>query len=244
MGVQTADAAATTRWGSTWRAVLVTITVLVATVDLVHQVLISQVVPPLAAGVVLTAVGVALVRVRPRAGLVFLAVLSGALLVGGAPFAIPHLTHPASGLDFTHAVVGTVGRLLAIVAALAGWRGASEVMARRVATAGASLLAATVTVAGVASLVTTGQRPHDTDLRAEIHDAAFPDSLEVASGDTAFVDNQDLFRHTFTVVGTEVDVDLPARQGRRVRIGLEPGVYEVVCDIPGHEAMVSTLRVE
>jgi uncharacterized cupredoxin-like copper-binding protein len=58
-----------------------------------------------------------------------------------------------------------------------------------------------------------------------------------------FVDNRDFFRHTFTVEETSIDVELPARQGARVPVDLPAGTYAVVCPVPGHEFMASTLTV-
>lgn len=41
-----------------------------------------------------------------------------------------------------------------------------------------------------------------------------------------------------------VGVELPASVGVRVPIDLPVGVYDGICDIPGHEHMTATLEVE
>lgn len=234
----------TTPPSTTWETLLVVTAVVVAAVDVFHFALLGEVILPLAAGVVLTGAGVVLIRRRPRAGVVVLGLTSLALLVGSAPFALPHLPHPESGIDFTVAVTGTAGRVLAIVAAVGAWRQATEATGRRVATVATGLLAATIAVAGVASFVTAGADPRGGDVRAEIRSFAFPREVRVARGGTAFVDNRDLFRHTFTVAGTDVHAELPPKTGTRLTVDLAPGIYELICAVPGHETMTATLRVE
>lgn len=89
--------------------------------------------------------------------------------------------------------------------------------------------------------------PQPGDVEVALQDTAFvPDHLEVPAGPTGFyVTNDDLFWHTFTVEGTDVDVRLASRSNRRVEVDLAPGSYEIVCRIPGHESvgMTSTLSV-
>lgn len=70
----------------------------------------------------------------------------------------------------------------------------------------------------------------------------FPETVVVEQGRTLHRDNQDLFRHTFTVPETGLDVDLPASTAACALVHLAPGTYEVICDIPGHERMTSILE--
>lgn len=226
-----------------WPKALTVAAGLVAAVDVVFFAMIGEVIPPLAAGVVLTIVGVVLLPRRPRAGIGVLGIASLLLLLLGAPFAVGHLAHPESGVDFTHAVVGTLGRVLVIALAVGAWRGASERLGRRLATVGAALLALTVAVALIATVATGGQTAEEHDVDAVIENGHFPEETQVPAAGTIFVDNTDLFRHTYTVPGTGIDVELPARQGTRIGVDLEPGSYEVICDVPGHEYMASTLIV-
>jgi uncharacterized cupredoxin-like copper-binding protein len=58
------------------------------------------------------------------------------------------------------------------------------------------------------------------------------------------VDNSHIFRHSFTVEETDIDVELPALQAVRVPIDLAAGTYTVICDVPGHEEMTGVLIVE
>jgi plastocyanin len=226
-----------------WVRVLIWLTAAIAATDLLFFALIAEVIPPLAVGAVLTAVGIVVVRRAPRAGVVVLGITNLVLLVGNAPFAIDHLTHPASALDFTHAVVGSLGRVLAVAATVGAWRGASSEGARRLGVAAVGLAAATILVAAVAMLTTSGDDPETDDVPVAVEEAAFPARIAATTGDTLFVDNRDLFRHTFTVEGTDLDVELPATQGVRIPLELAPGSYEVVCAVPGHEFMQAALEV-
>ena len=88
--------------------------------------------------------------------------------------------------------------------------------------------------------------PQEGDVEVDLADTRFdPDDLEVPAGPTAFfVDNRDLFWHTFTIEGTDVDVRVASRGTHRVEVDLEPGTYDLVCTIPGHEAVGMTGTVE
>jgi hypothetical protein len=230
--------------GAPWVVVLAWTSAVVAVVDLVFFALIQTVIPPLAIGAVLTAVGLLLLRRARRVGIVVLGLTSAVMLVGNLPFALDHLAHPASAIDFVHAVSGSVGRLLAVLAAVGAWRAASETSARRFAVSAIGLGAATVALAGVAMLATTGDTATSEDVPVVVADNAFPAQIVVGASETLFVDNQDLFRHTFTVEDTDIDVELPAAQGARVGIDLAPGSYDVTCAVPGHEFMAATLEVQ
>ncbi len=100
---------------------------------------------------------------------------------------------------------------------------------------------AVVVVSGVAAFG-GADGPQPGDVEVDLEDTAFvPEDVEVPAGPNAFyVVNEDLFWHTFTIEGTDVDVRLPSRGVRRVEADLEPGTYELVCTIPGHESVGMT----
>jgi plastocyanin len=227
----------------TWTFVLAGVTTTVAIVDVLFFAIIREVIPPLAVGVALTVVGVALLRTRRRAGTIVVGLTSAVMLAGGLGFATAHFGHPESGVDWAHAVIGSAGRVLAIAAAVAAWRGGSEHAARRTGASALGALGLVLTVALVTTVATSGDAAEPDDVTVTVERALFPEGLVVSSGEVLHVDNRDLVRHTFTVEGTDVDVELPARQGVRVPIDLATGTYELVCEIPGHEAMTSTLTV-
>lgn len=102
--------------------------------------------------------------------------------------------------------------------------------------------AAVLALATVAGLLGATDGPEAGDVEVVAHDTAFePDHLEVDAGPTTFyVSNDDLFWHTFSINDTDVDVALATRGHQRVSVDLEPGTYELVCRVPGHESLGMT----
>ena len=230
--------------GVAWVRLLAWLAGIIATVEVIFLGMIATLVPPLAAGIVLTVVGLVVLRRARQVGIAILGITSLLLLLGSAPFAAAHLSHPESAIDFSHAVIGTVGRLLAVIAAAGAWRRASPPGARRLTVAAIGIACLTIAISSLAMLVSTGDDARADDVPTVISDSHFADRITVASGETLYVDNTDVFRHTFTVVDTSIDVELPASVGVRVPIELSAGVYAAICDIPGHEHMTATLEVE
>ena len=226
-----------------WLAPLVALTGIAALGDVVFMALIPSLIPPLAAGVVLTLVGIALVRRRPRTAVVVLGLTSVTLLLAGIALLSPHLAHPGSPIDFLHAALSIVGRALAVTAAVGAWCAATLSGARRLAVAALGLAGVAVAISGVATLLTDDEAARDDDILVAITGSQFPDAVVVEQGQTLHLDNQDLFRHTFTVPDSDLDVDLPASTAARAVVDLPPGSYAVICDIPGHEHMTSILEV-
>jgi plastocyanin len=74
-----------------------------------------------------------------------------------------------------------------------------------------------------------------------IQDTAFPDTLEVASGATVTVINEDAFEHTVTSEDGGFDVEVGASETTEFDAPTEPGDYDVVCEI--HPSMSMTLTV-
>jgi len=142
-----------------WLTVLTVLAGVVALGDVVFMALTPTVVPPLAIGVVLTVLGGALGRRRSRAAIVVLGLTSALLLLAALVFVSAHLAHPASPLDFLHAVLAIVGRALAVVAAVGAWRGAAGSGARRLCVAALGLASVAIAVAAVATLATSGEDP-------------------------------------------------------------------------------------
>jgi plastocyanin len=68
-----------------------------------------------------------------------------------------------------------------------------------------------------------------------------PTELEVASGDSITVQNDDGFDHTFTVEKTDIDQDLAPGSSTDVSIDLDAGDYGFMCTI--HPSMTGTLTV-
>jgi plastocyanin len=77
----------------------------------------------------------------------------------------------------------------------------------------------------------------------ELADFAFrPDCLSADAGATIALDNTGDAPHTFTVEGTDVDVDVDAGSSGQVDLGtVDPGTYTVTCTF--HPQMEATLTV-
>jgi plastocyanin len=74
-----------------------------------------------------------------------------------------------------------------------------------------------------------------------IEGTAFPATLEVASGATVTVVNEDALPHTVTSEDGGFDVEVPESETTEFDAPTEPGDYDVVCEI--HPSMTMTLTV-
>lgn len=229
---------------SNWDRLLMVSAAVVAVVDLVYMVLVAEIIPPMAIGVVLTVVGIALMRVRRKAGIVVLASTAVVLLIGSVPFVVDHIGHPESGVDWMHIVIGAFGRLFVLGVVMKAWRSGSDAAARMTGVVALGVLGALASVALVTTAATSGDERRDGDITVSIDSTAFPEQIVAGSGDVLFIDNSHIFRHSFTVEGTDIDVELPALQAVRVPVDLAAGTYEVICNVPGHEEMTSVLILE
>jgi plastocyanin len=227
-----------------WVRLLAWTSVATAAADLGAPALSGAIIPPLAAGAVLTVVGLLLLRRFPRSGVVLLGLTNLLLVTSSAPFAIPSLAHPDSPIGFVHATIHMVGRPIAVVVAVAALRHWAPSGARRVGVGAAALLAATVIFGTVSAALTSDNAAQAGDVRVEVRNAAFPETVRVASGGTLFVDNADQLRHTFSVEGTDISLQLPERSSARVDVDLTPGTYRMKCEVPGHESMTGALVVQ
>jgi plastocyanin len=236
-------AEATDRRSLPWTRLLAWTAGVGAAVDVAFLTLIGEVIPPIAIGAVLSVVGIALLRSRHRLGIGLLGVVGVLLLVSGAPFSAPHLAHPESAIDFIHATSYLGTRLVMTVAAVGAWRQSSPLAARRLGAVTAVGLVAAVVVATISFTTRSSDTAEAGDVLVDVRDFEFPDELRVPPGGAVFVDNTDLVRHTFTVEGTGISRELPARTGVRIPLDLPPGTYELRCAVPGHDSMEADLVV-
>lgn len=245
MTATTASASApgvVTRTGP-WDRLLVGAAVTVILADVAVQVLARTVIPPLAIVTLLGLVGLALLTIKRRAGIAVIGGIALLWVVGSIGFSVEHLQHPESAIDFIHALIEMTGRIAIVIAAVGAWRGGQRADgARRVAVAAGAILLAGVLVGAVSTFTRSGDQAQAGDIAATVEHAEFPE-LAAPSGSALFIENADLFRHTFSVEGTGIDVELPARGGVRVPIDLAAGTYRVFCAVPGHEFMEATLTV-
>ncbi len=77
--------------------------------------------------------------------------------------------------------------------------------------------------------------------------SVMPSSIEVAEGGTLVVTNRGSIEHDLAVVGTDVATPM-LRGGESAELslaGLAPGIYELLCTVPGHDSagMTGTLTI-
>lgn len=212
--------------------------------DLALMGIIGGIIPPLALFAVATAAVFVALRSRPRALTWSLAIIAVVSNIGGVPFWSADLQHPADTVPFMWAVLSAGGRFVVIAAAFLALRRPDAGRAARLlgtTTIGLLALALVGTVTSRATL--SDDAAQAGDITVEVEGIAFPDAIAVSAGDALYMDNRDPFRHTFTVEDTDVDVALAPAVARRVALDLEPGEYQVICTVPGHELMRTTLTV-
>ena len=209
------------------------------------QLLIGEIVPPiLVIGVVFVAAGL-FVRPERRRWNIVVGVLAAIAILGNLPPLVDELTHPDSGWAFVPALFVTVTAAVLVVAGVAAFRRSTS--SPRPLLIGAAAVVAVGTGAAVvatASVDSDARQAGDTEVVATGNEFE-PTRIVVGSGSNGFwLDNDDGIRHTFSIRGTDFEIDAPGYSQRRGDVDLEPGVYEVFCNVPGHENMEIELVVE
>jgi len=173
-------------------------------------------------------------------------VLSVLVIVLNAPFLVADLSHPESAIGFNTTTLPVLTALAGILAGLSVWWAA---LAGKAATrtvlvlAGLFLVGIVVSVIGALGLKSDTAQAGDLDLLAKRADY-LPEALTASPGTLGvFVENQDPFRHTFTITELGVDVEIPANTDRRIELDLPAGTYRFHCTVPGHDAMNGTITV-
>ena len=181
------------------------------------------------------------------------------MLLAGLLFLGPAVSHVNSFWDFAPAVAAIAARLAASVGGVGSFVQRRWGTVRQTATTAErwSLVGAT---AGVVVLVLLSGVLHVTSLETVSADAKAgavavamkdtqfdPTQLTVQAGQpvTLVVKNDDLGVHTFTVHELGInEVVIGGSEKLIVIAASDPGNYEFVCTIPGHEAMKGTLVVQ
>lgn len=195
--------------------------------------------------VVYLALGATIMWRAPR-WLLVIAVVIPLLQVGTSlPFITPGLTHPETPASFLPDVFVIITSIVVVAGAVLALRRSSG-RARRPIAAFAMLLAVAAVLTSVvaASAVSSDERqPGDVAVAAANVD--YPERVDALQGGSLWVQNQDPFRHTFVVEGTDVHTELPGTSAVRLDMSLAPGTYRFFCDVPGHEeAMRGALYVK
>lgn len=186
------------------------------------------IVPPL--------IGLVLIRFARKTGIVWLGVVSLALLVMSAGFIPDALMHPESPTDFVPVTMLTVGGLLAISAAVPAFRAArgratGSVLPMVLGGAGLALVVVAVAVSMVAKGTIASDAPAVGSTVVAMEDFAFgPETINAESGEvTLYVTNNDSARHTFTVDELGVDVSIAPGQSRQITFDAGAGEYRFYC---------------
>lgn len=241
-----------------WRRLLRLALILLIVVGVTVLAYVQVPIPPVIVFIVLFGVVLFLLTREGRArtvGVVLGGVGALLFLLGNLPIVIEDVSHPDSLLSFVSSGAGIVGSIVGFVAMLGALLRWSDRLVRPVlAVAGLAVLAVVV-VGVVATLGVDGDEreaddvvlvAEDVDYFPEGEDPDRSDDVAVAveRGQAVFIDNEDLYRHTFVVEDLDIDVEVQAGVDRRVVIDAPPGDYEFICDVTGHEEdMKGTLRV-
>jgi heme/copper-type cytochrome/quinol oxidase subunit 2 len=214
--------------------------------SLLLQLTAGVVIPPVAViGVVFLAFVPFLTGRRRRLGLA-VAVAGVVSLVGNLEVVIDELANPSSTPAFVLTLLAVLGAATATIGGLGVFFGWSGERVRTVATASVATLA----VGSMVSVVIGANTDSDAKLPADLAVIATqlqwePTEIVFGSGDSAlWIDNRDGVRHAFVVPELGIDVEIPGLKARRVDVSAGPGTYELICTVPGHEAMTGTLIVE
>jgi hypothetical protein len=236
-----------------WRPVLEGAAAATGLVLIVVMIVQGQLIPPILAFVVLAAAGVGLLRVRERAGVIMLAVISVLFLALNFPFIVPSLSVPESSVDFLASALTVLGLVAMVVSSIA------LVRRRRGGAMGfvgaiSALALVAVAVATVAKVAYDAAEARPGDIKMVLQDIEFRPStisLPTSRGPTppnashevsVFLDNKDTVLHTFTIEELDVDVNVPGNGSARVTFDAEPGEYEFFC-VPHKPDMQGTLEV-
>ncbi len=167
------------------------------------------------------------------------------LILLNLPFIIDDLTHPESFLNFAvFGVTALVFALVGIVAGIAVLMSRADTTAPRFAYSAIGVIVLAVVVSGIATLSFESDDAAAGDIEIVAEEAEFsPTSISGSGTVGVFVDNKDPIRHTFTIEALDIDLNLPGGTSRRVDITAEPGTYEFLCEVPGHDDMKGTLTI-
>jgi hypothetical protein len=164
------------------------------------------------------------------------------LVFGGTDFA-----HLESAGSFVPQLFVTLAIAMAIAGGVGVLRGWSHPSARTTIGRAAILFAAGLGISLVVSATapSDGRLPDDVTVNA----AGFAWDPGVVTYDTStasglWIDNRDFAQHELAVTELGIDIPVPSLKSRRIDLGdVEPGTYQIICTIPGHEAMKATLEV-
>ncbi|CAN5827788.1 hypothetical protein BH23ACT4_BH23ACT4_14390 [soil metagenome] len=180
---------------------------------------------------------------RRKLGLVF-AALSTVVVAGNIPFIVSDLARPESSPTFILTLLSLVAVSLVIGGGLGVFFRWPDRPIRPFAFAAGAvfIIGSLASVAIAAGTESATALPTDTVVEAR-QVVWNPDEVSVQAGSGIWIDNRDPVHHSFTVTELGIDVEIPAMKAARIDLDAAPGVYQITCNVPGHEAMVGTLVI-
>lgn len=206
----------------------------------------GELIPPvLTIGLVFGALSPFLSGERRRLGLIT-AILGLIALLGNLPGTIDELSHPSTAPAFILTLLVVVAAFVVIISGAAAFWRLSPDPIKALAITGAAVFGVGVLVSLNAAAAVESVDPASSDTQVVAEGVAFDQSeIVVPAGESGFwVDNRDGIRHTFSIRGTDYEIDVPGLSSQRAEFDLAPGEYEVFCAVPGHEKMQIDLVVE
>lgn len=195
-------------------------------------------------------VGLVLLRFLRKVGIVWLGVVSFALLVMNAPFTVDALMHPESPADFVPITMLTVGGLLAVIATVPAFRQArghqsDSVFPKVAAVTGVALVLAAIGGSLAAKGMVTNDAPAAGSLVVDMANFEFgPGTITAQSGEVSvYLTNNDSARHTFTVDELGVDESIAPGQSKQITFDAEAGTFRFYCK-PHDPGMEGELTVK
>ncbi|CAN5890785.1 hypothetical protein BH23ACT12_BH23ACT12_23130 [soil metagenome] len=195
-------------------------------------------------------VGLVLLRVARKVGIIWLGVVSLALLVMNAPFTVDALMHPESPAEFMPVTMLTVGGLLAVVATVPAFRSArgrqsDSAFPRVAAVAGIAVVLAAIGGSLAARATVTSDTPADGSLIVDMENFDFgPKNITAANGEVSlYITNNDSARHTFTVDELGVDESIAPGQSKQITFDAGVGTFRFYCK-PHDPGMEGELIIE
>lgn len=204
------------------------------------------VIPPLVIlAVVFAALAAAVYRWPAKRWLLWVAGgITVVALLGNFPFILEDGAHPESFWNFVPTILSAVAAVVVIAAAAALLLRSKPTAARVIGVAGAAAGLLVIAVSTFATLAEGSDDASANDIRVEVSGNDFPENVTAPPGDVVFfVENKDRIRHTFSIEGQDVDVELPGGKSKRVTVNLTAGTYRLYCDVAGHEDMETILQV-
>lgn len=165
-------------------------------------------------------------------------------LLSSLTFLLTDLSHPDTWTAFAPDAVGLAFGLAGVAAGFTSFFRPARSGARLLglSTAAIAILLAVTTL--TVSLTAPSVAAEVGDVEVVAKDIEYPETLTASAGLVGFhITNDDPFRHSFVIEGTDVKLELPGSKARRVEVELAPGQYHYVCDVYGHDRMEGTLTV-